>query len=35
MAVEDNETENQEVKGMNIEWQEDRGQGDRELWVYR
>jgi hypothetical protein len=35
MAVEVNETEKQEVRGRNIDWQEDRGQVDRELLVYK
>ncbi len=35
MGLEDREIEKQEAKDMNIEWQEDRGQGDREPWVYR
>jgi hypothetical protein len=33
MAVEVNETEKQEVRGRNIDWQEDREQGDREPWL--
>jgi hypothetical protein len=30
MALEDSETEKQEVRDRGKEWQEDRGQGDRE-----
>jgi hypothetical protein len=33
MGLEDNKTEKQEAREMNTEWQEDRGQGDREPWV--
>jgi hypothetical protein len=33
MAIEDNETEKQEARDRNVEWQEDRGQEDREPWL--
>jgi hypothetical protein len=33
MGLENRETEKQEAREMNIDWQEDRGQVDREPWL--